>query len=132
MNNTNNKREVCFLIGEGDVLLYADYSESPTALPDAQKRWQEIWDNRHQLIEIAHSHPLGGSNFSQEDETTMAALDLALGKSVCYSVVSPDEMRLRDGNKETIVEQEPWWANLMRVASGINPESIIKPLPKEE
>ena len=117
-NNIVTKREVCFLIGVSDEVIYADYSESATALPDACKRWKNIWDNRDSLVEIAHSHPLGGSNFSREDETTMQALLKALGRDIRFSVVAPNEMRLRAGAAESIVAIEPWWADVMRLASG--------------
>ena len=74
------RREVCFLIGDGEQVLWADASDSPTALPDSRARWEAIWSHRDELAEIAHSHPNGPEQFSQEDEETMAALASALGK----------------------------------------------------
>ncbi len=73
-------REVCFLTGESDAVLWSDASQSPTALPDSRTRWEAIWSRRDRIVEIAHTHPLGGAKFSLEDETTMAALDVALGR----------------------------------------------------
>jgi len=110
---------VCFLIGKNGEILYADFSQSPTAMPDKRQRWQAVWNNRENLAEIAHSHPLGGSRFSQEDETTMAALDLALGQAMRYSVVTPEEIRVRQGDEEFMLEEVPWWVALMRLASGV-------------
>ena len=118
-------REVCFLLGENDVVLWSDASQSPTALPDSRARWEAIWSRRDSLVEIAHTHPLGGAKFSLEDETTMAALDVALGLPLCYAVVTPQTMLRRtpgEGDEqptEFIVEAEPWWTALIRSASGL-------------
>jgi len=69
--------------------------EQPVALPDSRDRWEAIWQLRHELSEIAHSHPVGPSAFSAEDTSTMAALDLALGRKLRYSVVAPKAMIVR-------------------------------------
>jgi hypothetical protein len=110
-------REVCFLLGARDVVLWADASRSPSALPDSRARWEAIWARRDDLVEIAHSHPLGPASFSDEDVTTMAALDSALGKVVRFSDVAPRVM-IRRG-EATFVNPEPWWADLLRLASGM-------------
>lgn len=116
-------REVCFLIGQRGQLLWSDASTSPVALPDSRVRWQRIWGARDELVHIAHSHPLGGAAFSSIDETTMSALDTALGRRLIYSVTTPHRMLLRthadDTTSERIVDVEPWWVPLLRVASGI-------------
>ena len=111
-------REVCFLIGPHDAVLWSDASSSPVALPDSRARWDAIWSRREVLVEVAHSHPVGPSRFSQEDETTMAALVSALGRSLLFSVVSPHGMvrRGHDGDDADVAE-EPWWARLLRSAS---------------
>ena len=123
-------REVCFLIGFDGSILWADASNSPVALPDSRDRWDAIWELRHELSEIAHSHPVGPSAFSAEDTSTMAALDDALGRKLRYSVVAPRTMIVRapsaasQGNDETFeLDQEPWWAGLMRLASGMTKEN---------
>jgi hypothetical protein len=113
-------REVCFLIGHGGELLWADASASPVALPDSRARWEAIWELREQLAEIAHSHPAGPAGFSGEDRTTMAALDDALGRRLRYSVVAPRVTIARDPDGTVFeVNPEPWWAVLMRLASGM-------------
>lgn len=126
-------REVCLLIGKNDVVLWSDASDSPVALPDSRARWDAIWSRRSRLVEIAHSHPVGPLAFSNEDETTMQALVSALGKSMRFSVVAPNGMvrctkrKLRgEQPPKTIVEvcsveREPWWAPLLRHASGMKP-----------
>ena len=121
-------REVCFLLGEDDAVLWSDASQSPTALPDSRARWEAIWSRRERIVEIAHTHPLGGVKFSHEDETTMAALDVALGRKLRYAVITPDTMLRRtpgEGDEQPtdlIVEAEPWWTALIRSASGLAQE----------
>jgi hypothetical protein len=112
-------REVCFLISQDGSILWADASSSPVALPDSRERWEAIWMFRDELHEIAHSHPMGPSVFSAEDESTMKAIDSALGRVLRYSVVAPRKMIVRDHGETFDVEIEPWWAGLVRLASGM-------------
>jgi hypothetical protein len=114
-------REVCFLIGRGGVVLWADASDSPAALPDSRARWEAIWAHRAELEEIAHSHPVGPLAFSAEDESTMAALRTALGRELRFSVVAPNGVVARQEGADVIVAEEPWWAALLRLASGMRP-----------
>ena len=102
-------------------MLWSDESDSPALLPDSRARWQAIWRLRHELEEIAHSHPVGPRAFSHEDETTMFALTTALGQTLRFSVVAPDGMIARDAGQESLVDEEPWWAPLLRAASGMKP-----------
>ncbi|HUJ61018.1 MAG TPA: Mov34/MPN/PAD-1 family protein [Kofleriaceae bacterium] len=115
-------REVCFVIGRGDAILHADASDSPAALPDSRARWEAIWQHRAELEAIAHSHPMGPSAFSAEDDSTMAAIDSALGRAVRYYVVAPRVVIAREGELEGTVSPEPWWAEVMRLASGMRKE----------
>jgi hypothetical protein len=112
-------REVLFLIGRDGAILWSDASSSPTALPDSRTRWEKIWELRAEIDEIAHSHPTGPHAFSREDETTMQALNTALGRPLRFSVVSPDGMLTRLGNDDLAIEGEPWWTALLRLASGM-------------
>jgi hypothetical protein len=112
-------REVCFLIGKGGAILWSDTGASAVALPDSRARWEAIWDSREVLEEIAHSHPVGPLAFSNEDETTMEALTSALGKPIVFSVVAPDGMLRREENRDALVKEEPWWAELLRRASAM-------------
>lgn len=130
-----HQREVCMLIGEDDVVLWSDASDSPVALPDSRVRWEAIWSRRERLVEIAHSHPVGPSAFSREDETTMAALVTALGRPLVFSVVARrtmvrctlDPARADEVSPVSSVETEPWWASLLRLSSGMNHQT-----PQEE
>jgi hypothetical protein len=114
-----NQREVCFLLGAGDTVLWADASLSPTALPDSRARWEAIWAHRARLVAIAHSHPVGPTAFSAEDRSTMAALDDALGRRLLYFVVSPSAVI----TPTATISPEPWWAGLLRLASGMRKDT---------
>ena len=143
-------REVCMLIGDGtssaspkrgrnqedDVVLWSDASDSAVALPDSRARWEAIWSRREQIVEIAHSHPVGPQAFSHEDDTTMAALVTALGRPLTFSVVAPRAMVrcLKKPNEDyevSLVEREPWWASLLRLASSMTSNNAPK-TPQEE
>src|SRR5687768_15959006 len=100
-------REVCFLIGHDGSVLWADASDSPVALPDSRDRWEAIWQLREELAEIAHSHPVGPLAFSAEDESTMEALDSALGRAVRYSVVAPRGTIVRADGETFQIDSEP-------------------------
>jgi hypothetical protein len=113
-------KEVCFLIGRGDAILYADASTSPAALPDSRARWEAIWAHRDELELIVHSHPLGPAAFSAEDESTMAALDSALGRALRYAVITPRRTIARVGGAALYtLHPEPWWVGIVRLASGL-------------
>jgi hypothetical protein len=125
------RREVCFLIDGEGRLLWSDASASPVALPDSRARWEAIWRHRAQLAEISHSHPVGPLAFSQEDETTMEALIQALGARLRFSVVAPEGMLVRDREgQEARVAEEPWWTQLLRLASGMTEGSGSVSLPE--
>jgi hypothetical protein len=112
-------REVCLLITKSGTIVWSDAGVSAAALPDSRARWEAIWSNRGELAQIVHSHPIGPRAFSHEDETTMAALDAALGKALKFSVLAPDGLVVRDGGKVFQSDETPWWAELLRLASGM-------------
>lgn len=112
-------REVCFLIGKSGAILWADASNSPAALPDSRARWEAIWRHRDDIELIVHTHPMGPATFSDEDDSTMNALDDALGKVMRYMVISPNVAIVRQGNTTPEIVPEPWWGSLIRLASGM-------------
>ena len=114
-------REVFFVIGKNGAVLWSDASDSAAALPDRRERWDVIWRLREEIEELAHSHPAGPLGFSHEDETTMEALTAGLGRAVRFSVVAPNGTVVRQNGADAIVQvaDEPWWAALMRRASGM-------------
>jgi len=119
-------REVCFLIGKSGEVLWADTSGCAASLADSRARWDAIWRARGELVEVAHSHPVGPAAFSAEDESTMAAIDSALGRPVRYSVVAPRATMVRFGGETFRLAPEPWWAALMRLSSGMARASLHK------
>lgn len=112
-------REVCLLISKTGAILWSDASASPLALPDSRARWEAIWAHREVLAEIVHSHPFGPRAFSHEDETTMQALDAALGRALRYAVLAPNGLYVRDGGRDFDTDERPWWADLLARASGM-------------
>lgn len=114
-----SKVEVFFLLDAAGRVLWSDASSSPVALPDSRARWEAIWSRRDELVEIAHSHPVGPLAFSSEDEDTMEALTSALGRAPVFSVVAPGGMLRRQAGGDERVVDEPWWAALLRRASGM-------------
>jgi len=129
--------EVLFLVGKSNVILWSDASNSPVSLPDSRARWEAIWSRRDLIVEIAHSHPKGPLAFSHEDGTTMAALVTALGRRLRFSVVAPAGMVRADVKAvtagrapavpvATLVREEPWWAPLLRLASGMNERTPLQ------
>jgi hypothetical protein len=119
-------REVCYLLDADGALLWSDASSSPLGLPDSRARWEAIWERRHELAEIAHSHPLGPLAFSAEDETTMQALAAGLGRAPRFSVVTPEATLARDAGGERVLAgaAEPRWVASLRAASGMIMEEV--------
>jgi hypothetical protein len=112
-------REVCLLIGRDGEVLWSDASDSAVSLPDSRARWEAVWRLRGDLEEIAHSHPLGPLGFSPEDETTMEALLLALGRPVRFSVVAPEGTLVREHGQDRLRAEEPAWTAELRARSGM-------------
>ncbi len=113
------KREVFFLIGGDGQVLWTDASDSPLALPDSRARWEAIWQHRDALTELAHSHPVGPDAFSNEDVTTMHALDAALGRRLRFSLVTPNGYFVRGDGDVTTETTAPAWAGALARSSGI-------------
>jgi proteasome lid subunit RPN8/RPN11 len=62
-------------------------------LPDSRTLWQVIWDNRENIMGVAHSHPGGGRpGPSWEDVTTFSAIELALGKRLEWWIITTDQV----------------------------------------
>jgi proteasome lid subunit RPN8/RPN11 len=112
--------EVCFLIGHDGTVLWSDRSASATAMPDSTLRWQAIWRHREQLAVIAHTHPTGVVAFSDEDLSTFAAIDAALGHALRYAVVTRQAVIYREpGGHRATGGDEPSWVALLRQCSGL-------------
>jgi len=98
-------QEVCLLISKSGAILWSDASASAMALPDSRARWEAIWKHRDELHEIVHSHPFGPRAFSHEDETTMQALDAALGRPLRYAVVAPGGLYVRENGRDAASDE---------------------------
>lgn len=117
-------REVFLLIGRGGAVLWSDASESAAALPDSRARWEAIWRHRHEVELLVHSHPIGPHAFSAEDESTMAAVEPALGKKLAWAILSPQGVLVRDPDgREHTLDVRPWWQSLLATASGMRVEA---------
>ncbi|MBE2250949.1 MAG: Mov34/MPN/PAD-1 family protein [Myxococcus sp.] len=112
-------REVFLLIGRGDAIVWSDAGETALALPDSRARWEALWRHRDELELVVHSHPLGPHAFSDEDESTMAAVEPALGKQLAWAVLSPKGLLVRRAGKDETAAALPWWATVLRLASGM-------------
>jgi hypothetical protein len=67
--------------------LPADRSQG--ALPDSRPLWDLLWENREQVLGVAHTHPWDGDSwFSGTDVTTFAAIEQGLGKRLIWPVLT--------------------------------------------
>jgi len=108
-------REVCFILVEDKIL--RAYFGSATRVPDSRERWDVIWQHRHEITEIAHSHPGGFLDFSHEDLTTMEAVEAGTGKKFTWSIITKGGFLSRKGEADIRREDAPWWLELMRALS---------------
>lgn len=113
------KREVFFLVGANGAVLWSDASDSPLALPDSRARWEAIWSRRDEIVELAHSHPVGPDAFSPEDVTTMHALDAALGRRLRFSLVTPGGYFVRGVDDRADAAPAPAWSAELARLSGL-------------
>jgi proteasome lid subunit RPN8/RPN11 len=111
--------EVCMLIGRDEEVLWADRSSEAAALPDSRARWEAIWWHREHLEVVAHSHPNGPLAFSATDRSTMAAIDEALSEPRRFAVVSREGVIWGSAGRTWRESADPWWADLLRWASGM-------------
>jgi hypothetical protein len=105
-------REVCFLVVQDKIL--RAYFGSATSIPDERERWDAIWEHRHEITEIAHSHPGEFLDFSHEDLTTMEAVEAGTGKTFTWSIVTKTGFLSRKDGKDRLREDPPWWLSLIR------------------
>ena len=120
--NSSEAREVVFLYAaEDDHIVGAGFGLSAVAIDDSRLLWDQIWENRGIITEIAHSHPLGPANFSSTDLETAAAVVKALGKSITFTVVHPGGLLRRQFHpageaaveERTLTRDQPWWIDLL-------------------
>lgn len=123
-------REVCFILVEDKILRL--YFGSTTKIPDSRERWEIIWQHRGEITEIAHSHPGEFLDFSQEDITTMEAIEAGTGRQFVWSLITKDGFLSRRGSKTDHRNDSPWWLSLMRTLSYGELRSARKRKPRKE
>jgi proteasome lid subunit RPN8/RPN11 len=94
------------------------------SLPDDHDFWMVLWDNRHQLSGVAHSHPGGMATPSYVDLTTFAAIEAGLGRRLDWWILAGDILIHshwigpgRLSYESLPVEQRPTWVSGLREAS---------------
>ena len=113
------KEQFCLVDHEG-AFLWMDPVEGATqvSIPDSVERWEAIWKFRKETVVIAHSHPVGPSDFSHTDRTTMDALVLALAPEVLFfAVVSPIGTRFIS-HRALTRKFDPWSGSLLPLVEG--------------
>jgi hypothetical protein len=108
-------REICFILVEDKILRV--YFGSATRVPDSRERWEVIWQHRHEITEIAHSHPGDFLEFSHEDLTTMEAIEAGTGRSFTWSIITKQRFLSRKGGADVHRADVPWWLELMKALS---------------
>src|SRR6267142_4199771 len=100
-------REVCFILVADKILRV--YFGLATCVPDSWERWDTIWQHRKEITEIAHSHPGEFLDFSNEDLTTIEAVEAGTGKQFTWSIITKKGFLSRKGEREVHREDNPWW-----------------------
>lgn len=108
-------REVCFLLIDECIL--RAYTGSAAHIPDSRDRWENIWKHREQITEIVHTHPGDSLAFSNEDLTTMEAVEAGAGRSFTWSIVTARGFISQRDGKRTDRNDAPWWLSLIRSLS---------------
>lgn len=119
----------CIVDCDGNVLLWKNGRTA--AVDDDAEFWHMLWENKHRIKIVAHTHPGRGIPIpSHEDVTTFAAVEAALGRRLEWWIVSADsvtkhtwfgngEMSYEDINIE--MDTPPTWVDELRRRSGQQP-----------
>jgi len=71
------------------IAFHEPHGRTCGSIPDSRSLWEILWDNRHRLGGVAHSHPWdGGAYYSHTDKTTFLAIDKALGQNLLWPIVT--------------------------------------------
>lgn len=75
------------------IFWHVPNDRTTVALPDSRTLWDVIWDNRHNLQGVAHTHPGSGvPGPSYTDVTTFAAIESSLGQRLDWWIASDDRI----------------------------------------
>lgn len=127
-------RETCFIITRDEQILRI-YTGNRTHIADSQARWKAIWTYRYEIEEIVHTHPGGLLCFSEEDLTTMQAVESATGCEYIWSIATSDGYLRRQGFEgvdiNVVAGGRAWWLPTLRELSfgnsSTNHKQTIKP-----
>lgn len=117
------------LLGHG-IHWHLPRGRTAVSLPDDRTLWSVIWQRRHEIKGIAHSHPGRGlPQPSHTDVTTFRAIEKALGRRLTWWIISEDTVavcrwtrRSRSEPGTWIAEADPtphtWLAELRKLSYG--------------
>ena len=114
-------------LNEDELFWHLPKGRTSGSLPDNRDLWDIIWSNRLIVQGFAHSHPGSGRpGPSQEDLSTFAAVESALGRRLKWWITSSDTMvslrrrHVGPGYSLSLMsrEEEPPWAARLREESG--------------
>ena len=130
--------EAAVVIGHnGHPMYWHCPNESSGYIQDSRKLWEYLWDKRKLIAGIAHTHPGSGlPGPSRTDLTTFSAIERALGRRLCWWILSQDRTVLaqhmvlfttedlatrygceKEAAYRTIGIPEPFWAAELRERS---------------
>ena len=120
--------EAALVLSLDGTILYRHAPPGATAvyLPDSRDLWEVLWEHRHHLGGVAHTHPWSGVPApSQEDLTTFSACEAALGarldwwiatddQALCFRHAGPDRLDYHPVDRE-----DPSWLDELRALSSM-------------
>lgn len=77
------------------LFTHKDPEATAAHIPHNLTLWDKIWDNRHRLVGIAHSHPQHvGLTPSFEDLTTFQTVTTGLARILFWPIANADEVKV--------------------------------------
>ncbi len=77
------------------------------SIPDTRDLWEVIWENRENVLGLAHTHPWNGAPYpSETDLTTFDAIERALGRRLVWWVVTFDHVGRIDHRSDEHIDDE--------------------------
>lgn len=91
-------------------------------LPDSKILWDAMWENKHEMMGFAHSHPGSGQGCpSSEDLSTFKAVESGIGKKMLWPIITSNSIwvysrvNLTSSEYSGIqIKQPPKWLNNLR------------------
>jgi len=103
--------EVAVVLDRGELPIYWHKPQgcSPVAIPDSRTLWEVLWDSRGKLLGVAYAHPQTlGHAPSQEDVTTFAAVEAALGRRLLWWIVTSHELACMEWSGRGRLDYDIW------------------------